>query len=71
MIKEGSIVKECLGCDKIIIYDLDVGLTIPVCTVYRVPAILWARGGCFYNKLVTFTKTKVRVGQQKQVKIKG
>lgn len=67
------IVDQCIGCDRI---DIEKGVdpsSQDLCSVYISPEKAWRLGNCLlasHLEIEDKPKEKVRVGQQKQLKIK-
>lgn len=73
MVMRTPIVEQCIGCDKIDIKEGIEPSSQDFCTSYINPASIWSRGDCplaSHLEVEDKPKEKVRVGQQKQIKIK-
>lgn len=61
-----TIVKECIGCDKVITIN-----DVEVCNAYVYPHTRWRLGNCAlasHTVITTSEKDKQRIGQQKSKK---
>lgn len=75
--QQECVAPECVEgeCNRVITTKWEVtGGLIKVCSTYAFPRLWWKKGGCpFLTGIRSFTDeapTKVRVGQQKQLKLK-